>query len=108
MMSDDIGTCIVCVLLPPAAAFQESNVKVDNYTGTFYLESNLYIHRNTTLDVSGRGYGGTSDELLLVRVGIGCAMFCVVRSHVVRMGHVVLHAVGQSWRGVWDSKTLVG
>lgn len=43
-----------------------TNQLSDVYTGNFFLDSSLYVYRNTTLEVVGEAYGGTSNELLLV------------------------------------------
>lgn len=45
---------------------QGSNTISETYTGTFFLNSSMHVYRDTTLDVSGDGFGGTSNELLLV------------------------------------------
>lgn len=46
---------------------KEANATAIEHTGTFFLESDLYIEENVRLDVIGSDYGGDVSRLLLVR-----------------------------------------
>lgn len=71
--------CPALLLLPqPTGPLYHFNKKdneiVDEYTGTFFLNSSMYIEDNTLLDITSPAYGGDASRLLLVRTTDCCVV----------------------------------